>query len=253
MEEDKVYTTADESKRREFFGIDASSMKEQAFSLHDRQEVVKFSELLESFVEEESHLPFHSIKLPRWFDKCQRIEGDGRLFAAIQDLKITVAFLFIDFIKSCPDSKSINRQDNPDVLSDADLFRKKMKMMHELIDMAIRFRAFYDKFMGVQVLLFCPERYNSYISAKSRKNVFREMMKEYIASDSLDSLFDSINHLDERFRTPEVHQAGSMRKWVLSSQDYFIDNYVDLTGYFNNVIGLCEWLDEVAVGRVTLG
>lgn len=76
----------------------------------------------------------------------------GRLFTALVDLKITLAFLFIDSIRATPDGNSINRKDDINILS---------------------------------------------------KSIF---------------------HLDDTFRTPEVHQTGRMCKWVLSSQDLFLDN-----------------------------
>ena len=120
----------------------------------------------------------------------------GRLFTALVDLKITLAFLFIDSIRATPDGNSINRKDDINILSNPVLFKKKLKMLHKNIDIALRYRAFYDKFMGI-------------------------------------------------FRTPEVHQTGRMRKWVLSSQDLFLDNEFDLLGYMNDILNLSIWLDEL--------
>ena len=73
----------------------------------------------------------------------------GRLFTALIDLKITLAFLFIDSIRATPDGNSINRKDDINILSNPVLFKKKLKMLHKNIDIALRYRAFYDKFMGI--------------------------------------------------------------------------------------------------------
>ena len=173
------------------------------------------------------------------------IEQGGRLFAALFDLKITVAFLFIDSIKAAPDGDSMNRRDDIDILSNPVLFKKKLKLLHENIDLVMRYRAFYDKFMGVLVLAFCPDEYDSFVKADSRKKEFGKKMAGHLDSSDIKSLNASISHLDDTFRTPEVHQTGRMRKWVLSSRDLFLDNEIDLLGYMNDILNLSIGLDEL--------
>ena len=240
-----IYSSAVEEDRREFFGIDVNTFKEQEFKLKDKSEVIRFNELLENYVYDEIHISFSAISLPAWFDKCLTIEQGGHLFAALFDLKITVAFLFIDSIKAAPDGDSMNRRDDIDILSNPVLFKKKMKMLHENIDLVMRYRAFYDKFMGVLVLAFCPEEYDSFVKADSRKKEFGKKMAGHLDSSDIKSLNASISHLDDTFRTPEVHQTGRMRKWVLSSRDLFLDNEIDLLGYMNDILNLSIGLDEL--------
>lgn len=240
------YNSANVEERRKFFGIDADAVKAQEFSLNNKDEVVKFSDLIKNYVEEETHLPFHWIDLPRWFDRCMRMnENGGRLFSAILDLKITFAFVFIDYHRTIPGYKAMNCKETPCILTDPNLFKEKMDLLHSNIDMAIRFRTFYDKLMGVFVLLFCPERYKKFDSSRSRKAEFKKLMQDQIDPESLDSLFAIISSLDDNFRTAEVHQTGRMRKWVLGGRDSFVDNVVDLGGYFNNILDLADWLDEL--------
>lgn len=237
--------TTDAEERREFLGIDADAMKGQEFSLKSRGEVLTFSKLIDDYVNDEAHLPFHGIDLPRWYDKCMKMGNDGgRLFSAILDLKITYAFVFVDFQRIVPGLKVINQKETQDVLADPMLFKEKITLLHGNIDMAIRFRSFYDKFMGVLVLLLCPDKYNKFASARSHKSDFRKLMVGHIESESLDSLYTIISSLDGDFRTAEVHQTGRMRKWVLGGRDCFVDNALNLGGYFNNILGLANWLDE---------
>lgn len=94
-----MYSSAAEKERREFFGIDANAFKDQEFKLKDKSEVVRFNELLESYVHDEINISFYAITLPSWFDKCMTLPKGGRLFTALVDLKITLAFLFIDSIR----------------------------------------------------------------------------------------------------------------------------------------------------------
>lgn len=239
--------STNEDERRKFFGIDASAVKSQEFCLKDRKEVERFTELITGYVEDFTHLPFHGIDLPRWFNKCKAMDDKkgGRLFAAILDLKITFAFVFIDFYKTIPGFETINSKDSPDIISDPALFKKKIALLHDNIDMAVRFRAFYDKFMGVLALLLCPEKYKKLGKSGSRKEDFKKLLEGYIDSESLESLFQTISGLDDTFRTSEVHQTGRMRKWVLGGRDCYVDNAVVLSDYFNSILGLANWFDEL--------
>ena len=245
MNQNGFYSSAYKEDRHNFFGIDVNSFKDQEFKLNDKSEVIRFNELLENYVYDEIHISFSAISLPAWFDKCMAIEQGGRLFAALFDLKITVAFRFIDSLKAAPDGDSMNRRDDIDILSNPVLFKKKMKMLHENIDLVMRYRAFYDKFMGVLVLAFCPDEYDSFVKADSRKKEFGKKMTDHLDPCEIKSLNASISHLDDTFRTPEVHQTGRMRKWVLSSRDLFLDNEIDLLGYMNDILNLSIGVDEL--------
>lgn len=109
----------------------------------------------------------------------------------------------------------MNCKETPSILTDPNLFKEKMDLLHSNIDMAIRFRTFYDKLMGVLVLLFCPERYKKFGSSGSRKADFKKLMQDQIDPESLDSLFAIISSLDDNFRTAEVHQQDGCESGFL--------------------------------------
>lgn len=247
------YNSANDEERRKFFGIVADAVDSQVFFLKNKEEVERFSELIASYVDEETHIPFHGIDLPRWYDKCMAMDENGRkLFAAILDLKITFAFVFIDFYKTITGFEAINSKESPNIMSDPILFKKKIVLLHDNIDMAIRFRTFFDKFMGVLILLFCPEKYGKFGRSGSRKEDFKKLMNGYIDSETLDSLFMTISELDDQFRTPEVHQTGKMRKWVLGGRDCFLDNAISLGGYYNSILYFSNMFDELLeVDKIT--
>ena len=172
-------------------------------------------------------------------------ENGPKLFAALLDLKITIAFLFIDGVKYAPDFNALNRKDRTNILEDEVLFNKKIKILHHNIDLAIRYRAFYDKFMGVAVMLLKPIKYEDYNNAKSRKKLFPNLVKGLLDDKSITTLIEQVTYLDDNYRTPEVHQTGSMRTWVLTSQDLFLDKQLNLMNYFHWVLGYADWIDEV--------
>ena len=241
-----MYDFSNSEELRSFFNINTDLEQSQRFTLHNREEVDTFETMLHKHVEAETHLPFHSLNLTRAFDYCMSLKENGtKLFAALLDLKITIAFLFIDGIKYAPDFNALNRKDEANILEDEALFNKKMKMLHHNIDLAIRYRAFYDKFMGLTVMLLNPTRYVDYNNAKSRKKIFPSLVKGCIDNESISTLIEQVTYLDNNYRTPEVHQTGSMRTWVLTSQDLFLDKELNLMNYFNWVLGYADWIDEV--------
>lgn len=241
-----MYDFSNSEELRSFFNVNSELESSQRFILHNREEVTSFETMLNKHVETETHLSFRSLNLARAFDYCMELKENGaKLFAALLDLKITIAFLFIDGIKYAPDFNALNRKDAANILEDEVLFNKKIKMLHHNIDLAIRYRAFFDKFMGVTIMLLNPSKYKDYNNAKSRKKVFANLVKDQLDDESISMLIKQVTYLDENYRTPEVHQTGSMRTWVLTSQDLFLDKQLNLMNYFNWVLGYADWIDKV--------
>lgn len=94
-----MYDFSNSEELRSFFNINPDLEPSQRFVLHNREEVISFETMLNKHVETETHLSFRSLDLTRAFDYCLELEENGaKLFAALLDLKITIAFLFIDGI-----------------------------------------------------------------------------------------------------------------------------------------------------------
>lgn len=249
-----MYDFSNSEELRSFFNINPELEPSQRFVLQNREEVTSFEAMLNQHVETETHLSFHSLNLALAFDYCMELEENGaKLFAALLDLKITIAFLFIDGIKYAPDFNALNRKDGANVLKDEALFNKKIKMLHHNIDLAIRYRAFYDKFMGIVIMLLNPSQYGKFLTKskkESSKAKFKKMTKGLLDDESIDTLIKQVTYLDENYRTPEVHQTGSMRTWVLTSQDLFLDKQLNLMNYFNWVLGYADWMDSIIADNI---
>ena len=244
-----MYDFSNNEELRSFFNINPELETSQKFVLHNMEEVTSFEAMLNQHVETETHLSFHSLNLALAFDYCMELEENGaKLFAALLDLKITIAFLFIDGIKYAPDFNALNRKDGANVLKDEALFNKKIKMLHHNIDLAIRYRAFYDKFMDIVIMLLNPSQYDKFLiksKKESSKAKFKKMTKGLLDDESIDTLIKQVTYLDENYRTPEVHQTGSMRTWVLTSQDLFLDKQLNLMNYFNWILDYADWIDSI--------
>lgn len=96
-------------------------------------------------------------------------------------------------------------------------------------------------------MLLTPSKYEAYNDAKSRKKIFQSLVKGFLDDESISTIIEQVTYLDKNYRTPEVHQTGSMRTWVLTSQDLFLDKQLNLMNYFNWVLGYADWIDKVIV------
>lgn len=203
-----MYNLSNSEELRDFFNIHTDLEHSQRFTLKNRDEVDTFETMLHKHVEVETHLSFHSLNLIQEFDYCMTLdERGGMLFAA--------------------------------------LFNKKMRMLHHNIDLAVRYRSIYDKLMGIVVMLLNPSKYEDYNKAKSRKKLFPSLVKGLLDDDSITTLIEQVTYLDENYRTPEVHQTGSMRTWVLTSQDLFLYKQLNLLNYLNWVLAYADWIDSI--------
>lgn len=79
----------------------------------------------------------------------------------------------------------------------------------------VRYRAVYDKLMGLWILLLAPDSYDSYCSAKSRKKKFVSILSKISAEGGQFAVHisKSIGDFDDKYRTQEVHGTGTVRKW----------------------------------------
>jgi len=102
------------------------------------------------------------------------------------------------------------------ILNDFESYSICIKVLQDFSDYVLRYRAAWDKIMGLLILLYTPNNYETYYAGKSRKKMFSKYMPEFI-SDRLTTkyLSDLVQSFDDDFRTPEAHGTGVLRKWVL--------------------------------------
>lgn len=220
-------------------------MNNKRFVLNGREEVEAFNERLRDYMSQYTTSPFDCPNILTAFDYCMTLGKEGgRLFAAILDLKLTASMLFED---TNTVGVSINRQSRileSDVLENQDYFDSKFRLLHANIDMIVRCRAIYDKFMGVIVLMTCPEKYDIFLGEDSRKSAFKKYMSNTLSEAFLKDLETEIRGIDESYRTAEVHQAGSMRTWVFLDEAPFNEKQIGIVACWNRLSGRLDWLDK---------
>ncbi|MBW4657794.1 MAG: hypothetical protein KME15_03905 [Drouetiella hepatica Uher 2000/2452] len=124
---------------------------------------------------------------------------------------------------------------------------------------AIRLRAMWDKLMGLKVLLYCPDKYESFSGAKSRLRAFKKVVDTWKIADekqieeaeewnkaleqSIDQFEKYVREIDDNFRTAEAHSVGRMWKWAFVKQEDEDDPFEKLLLASNDIY---EQLNEVS-------
>ena len=193
---------------------------------------------------------------PVSFTYCNRRIHRGKLFNAVVDLEFTYLFMQRDVCSSAGVWNHLFSPDKPQVesvLADFRKFSGKVDILYNLTAFSFRCRAFWDKYMGILVLLYDEAHYEKLLRANSRKKAFRniaghwnefslpiqkclgkvlydrrvnsdqddrvtEILKDAVVlfpHPFLDMFFLLLRELDA-IRTAEAHGAGMLRKWSLS-------------------------------------
>ena len=116
-----------------------------------------------------------------------------------------------------------------------------------------RYRSIWDKIMGLFVLFHVPESYEKYCKAKSRKKEFMKLMlsAKEMPKESIDNISEAISDFDQKFRTPEVHGTGVLRKWGLTMLSLDETPFFELIHYWNWLVSIFKTIDKIiaAIGE----
>ena len=193
------------------------------FALNSKEEVAKFDDHLRTYIDElmssEMGGDFLNFSLAKYYEKLQDHQNGGRIFSSLLDLKINAALTLKDIFSFLNTDRQTHSKNNPekrDVLDSTHFFRARMDCHDHLTSFIFRYRAMWDKVMGLMVLITIPDKYESFMQSKSKKKDFKKLaFKHNLASDELLNQFLSmIESFDDKFRTPEAHGTGRLRKWT---------------------------------------
>jgi hypothetical protein len=218
------------------------------FKIQNRHEAEQFDILLREFYESKCHLkilPY--LNLAEWFDWCQKdSENGGRIYSSIFDIKLN--FIFTDFEEIGLTISWEQRGKNTDIINKSCDFNLSLDLLKHLSSYVLKYRALIDKLMGLIVLVYSPKDYDYYRKAKSRKSTFKKIFSgnKLPVDIDPDKVFAFLDEFDRKYRTPEAHATGSMRKWVLSNIFYGIDDYYEISiSSWNGLIYMISEIDEI--------
>lgn len=174
-------------------------------------------------------------------------EDHARVFAALLDIWLAFTSMHMDMHgmgATWNDKFSKGQLEGGSILESEEKFFGKMRIHHHSTGFILRCRAFWDKWMGIIVLLLLPMEYEKFLRAKSRRRYFERLSVQRelpISADVALHVSKHVSELDSRFRTAEAHGAGVLRKWTLSMMSLGDNDSVELVRFWN--VANCAMLD----------
>jgi hypothetical protein len=211
---------------------------QNCFALRTREEVDRFSQLFSLYYRTHFQMAIEHISLLKAFDQFQSHQEPGRLFTAMLDVHINLNLVFAELQQvggTWNKHFSKGKLEGGSVIDSKEKFFGKMKIHQHSTAFVLRYRAIWDKLMGFLILAFLPARYDDFRRAKSRKRMFIKLAQSApeIGGEFAKQVSEVLDKFDQRFRTPEAHGTGALRKWTFTMDSMEKNPQVDLWGYWN--------------------
>jgi len=212
-------------------------MGNEPFTLKNREEVSKFEMVLQSYCSKyKCELPH--ISLENAHDFLQHSEHGGRIFSALLDIKLNFIIVLQDMHEAGAiwnNNFSKDKIKEVSILDIKELFIAKMEIHRFNSNFILRYRAVWDKIMGLLILLLSPEKYDSFCKSKSKKKSFKKITLESksLSEEFITNILKSLENFDNKFRTAEAHGTGSLRKWSFNMDEMSESPLLELLGYWN--------------------
>lgn len=216
------------------------TQKKDHFRLETCEEVAEFDSLLQAYESAHAGQAVPHISLVKIYDICQHSEQGGRIFVSFLDIRLSFSYLHLAVTKmfgTWNQKFSPGKLAGGKVIDSPQKFFGKMEIHQSATEFVHRYRALWDKVMGLLVLLHCPDEYDNYCGAKSRRKYFKRLAKvtPQIGEELGSSWAILLEAFDNRFRTPEVHGTGSLRKWSFQMIGLNENPQVELADYWNEL------------------
>jgi hypothetical protein len=130
-------------------------------------------------------------------------------------------------------------QDNlNDLYSSQMNFNAKMDMHRFNNSFILRYRAIWDKIMGVIILVYDPSSYDSFLKSKSRRTKFARIAEKIkkIPTDFIELVTQRLESFENTFRTPEAHGTGRLRIYSFLVKEAPSNPEIELYGYHNFLV-----------------
>ena len=273
-----------------------NQVEKTTFSIQSLQEAKRFESLFNKYAAAKTGVsgnPDTKDYLTTLYLHCQEHCTTGHLFNAVLDLEFTYLFMHVD-VGVCAglwnERFSPKHPQVESILQDFHKFSGKMDILCSFNSFAFRCRSFWDKYLGILVLLYDEEKYNQYYKGQSRKRAFRkiaagwleisshikislartvnmlnsqdgsrtaqgtDMEKEGIAFPSpfIETFLELIENLDI-IRTAEAHGTGMLRKWSLSTLPLEKTRDFGLINHWNMANDFMKALQKTLLDRAAVG
>ncbi len=226
------------------------------FTFKNREEVIRFENLIKSYNEKRFSLHLDQISLVKAYDYLYGLYPNNKaskIFTALFDIYINFMLLYYEFSDlggTWNRFFSKGKLEGGSLLDSEEKFFGKIDIHRFSSNFIFRYRALWDKIMGFLILMYDFDNHQKFNDAKSKKRTFKKLANEIkgISKDSIDSIdliLKTLEKFDSEFRTAEAHGTGSLRKSSLSMSQMPDNPLFKLIDYWEAI-----WLMFILIGKM---
>jgi hypothetical protein len=226
--------------------IQSESEHKNLKAINSIEEARKFDELLVEYSKKHAIEHPSYLSLENCWERIQKLDNAGQIFTSVFDIKLSLVLLNYDIVEiSDSEFKTREGADGKVTIFNQPInsFFARVNLHRSANAYILRYRAVFDKLMGLMVLIYSPKNYKKFLCAASRKKEFKIIASNYpkiFPIESISNLFKSISMFDDFYRTPEAHYSGKLRKYTFSfdknGSEYFGKLQIDSWNYLISVI-----------------
>jgi hypothetical protein len=205
-----------------------SSPQQGGFIISTRDEAIQFEKNLHAVYDEHIECPGKIIfGLGNIFDVCHKFKKDygSRIFAAIIDLAISQTNCTCElddcvrvWNKYFSDANEYGNTPQSSILESQTFFEGKLYLQRYLNSFVLKYRAHWDKIMGLYFLIWEYNLYQDFIKAPKKKRMFLKIFAGHkmVDQEVVGYVDNELTLFDQDFRTHEAHNTGRLRKFAFT-------------------------------------
>jgi hypothetical protein len=111
----------------------------------------------------------------------------------------------------------------------------------------LRYRTLWDKLMGLMILIYAPDEYESFVNAKSKKLRFQKLAEKHQFAEEqfLKKLGELLNRFDTAFPSAQAHLPGAHDDYSIALQSLNPNPQIQLLGFWNAVNGFISKFGKI--------
>jgi hypothetical protein len=199
------------------------------FKISSKEEAIQFEKQLHAIYDNHIDCPGKIIfGLGNIFEACHKFKKEygSRVFIAIIDLAISqtnCACELDDCVKIWnsyfSNENEYGNTSQSSILDNERFFEGKFYFQRHLNSFVFKYRAHWDKIMGIYFLIWKYSLYQIFIKVPKKKRMFLKEFEEHkmVDLDIINYVKNELTIFDENFRTHEAHGTGKLRKFAFTN------------------------------------
>jgi hypothetical protein len=155
-------------------------MSTEIVAFNSREEVAQFEEYFDKYLAVRTQSPIERISLTDAYDRLQARPDGARIFSALLDIHTNFLFLYLDVHSVGATWNQLlakGKLEGGSLFDSKTRFYGKMEIHRFITAYVLRYRALWDKLLGLMILIYAPGEHEAFLNAKNKRQRFQSWLK----------------------------------------------------------------------------